>query len=63
VVAWERFLVFRSNNKMINKTNKKKKRKHFWFEKNEDAKGYMPNDNRIDINIDRRENVRRTWNF
>jgi len=48
---------------MINKTNKKKKRKHFWFEKNEDAKGYMPNDNRIDINIDRRENVRRTWNF
>jgi hypothetical protein len=48
---------------MINKNNKKKKRKHFWFEKNEDAKGYMPNDNRA-ANIDiRRENVRRTFNI
>jgi len=45
------------------KTNKKKKQK-FWFEHNQDAQGYKPKDNRaIDLREDRREVVRRTWNF
>lgn len=48
---------------MIN-TNRKKKRKHFWFENNQDAQGYFYGDNRILNSIpDRREVVRRTWNF
>jgi hypothetical protein len=43
-------------------TNKnKKKRKKFWFEQNQDAAGYLPNDNRVFE--DRREVVRRTFNF
>lgn len=42
-----------------------KRKRKIWFEKNEDAKGYKLNDNRIvqDIQISRREQVRRTWNI
>ena len=49
----------------MEKWNNKKKKKKFWFEKNQDAKGYQPNDNRIveDVQNSRREQVRRTWNI
>ena len=47
--------------------NKKKKKRKFWFEDNQDAQGYRYGDNRViqsPIPLEnRREQVRRTWNF
>ncbi len=44
---------------------KKKKKKHFWFEHNEDAQGYQYGDNRVIGSTPqvRREMVRRTYNI
>lgn len=46
------------------KKTKNKTKRRIWFENNEDAKGYKPFDNRAVGDIpDRREVIRRTWNF
>ena len=47
---------------------KKKKRKGFWFEDNQDAQGYQYGDSRawgspISPAQDRRDAVRRSWNI
>jgi hypothetical protein len=42
---------------------RKGKRRRFWMDINEDAKGYGLGDNRINPAEDRREVVRRTWNI
>jgi len=45
-------------------TTKTKRKKKFWYQDNQDARGYAPNDNRAVESInDRREAVRRTWNI
>ena len=43
------------------KVNKKKKKKKFWMEDNQDAKGY-PYETLLNRD-DRREVIRRSWNF
>jgi hypothetical protein len=45
--------------------NRKKKRRRMWMQDNQDAKGYPYGDNRVipSPEQDRRDVVRRTWNF
>jgi len=47
--------------------SKKKRKRKFWFEDNQDAQGYEYGDNRVirtpQAPQDRREVIRREWNF